>query len=130
MNNSEHGIITRQSKYSVKEALDKFEALLSAKGITVFTRIDQRAEAKKVGMDLPPTELIVFGNPRAGTPIMAAFPLAALDLPLKLLAWGQDDTVWLAYNDPAYLQQRYALPDEMTKKIDFRPLVDQIAIGS
>lgn len=123
-----NGIITRQSKYSVKESLDRFAGLLAEKGITVFARIDQQAEARKVGLDLSPTELIIFGNPKSGTPLMAAAPLVALDLPLKLLAWSDGDgTVWLTYNDPAYLKQRHVLPDELVKKIDFGPLADQIA---
>jgi uncharacterized protein (DUF302 family) len=123
-----NGIITRQSKFSVKESLDRFAELLSAKGITVFARIDQQAEAQKVGLDLSPTELIIFGNPKSGTPLMIAAPLVALDLPLKLLAWSHSDaSVWLTYNDPGYLRQRYVLSDELVRKIDFGPLVDQIA---
>jgi len=130
MNIENNGIITRQSKYSVKESLDRFAELLSAKGITVFARIDQQAEARKVGMNMPPTELIIFGNPKSGTPLMVAAPLIALDLPLKLLAWSHGDAnVWLTYNDPAYLRQRYTLSDEMVSKIDFGPLVDQITEG-
>ncbi len=124
-----NGIISRQSKFSVKESLDKFQELLLAKGITVFARIDQQAEARKVGLDLTPTELIIFGNPKSGTPVMIAAPLVALDLPLKLLAWGHSDSsVWLTYNDPEYLKQRYVLPPDLVKKLDFGPLIDQIAV--
>jgi uncharacterized protein (DUF302 family) len=129
MNIENNGIISRQSKFSVKESLDRFQDLLAAKGITVFARIDQQAEARKVGLDMPPTEIIIFGNPKAGTPLMVAAPLAALDLPLKLLAWGHSDaTTWLTYNDPEYLKQRYVLPADLVKKLDFGPLVDQIAV--
>lgn len=122
---SNNGVISKQSPYGVKESMDRFQDLLLAKGITVFARIDQQAEARKVGLDLSPTELIVFGNPKAGTPVMEAFPLAALDLPLKLLAWENAGT-WLTYNDPAYLQSRYGLPEELVKKIDFGGLVDLV----
>src|ERR1700761_1687484 len=100
-----NGVISRKSPYSVKESADKFVALLQAKGITLFARIDQQAEARKGGLDLPHTELLIFGNPLAGTPVMAAYPLAALDLPLKLVVWEEDkEGVWLVYNDPAYLR--------------------------
>jgi uncharacterized protein (DUF302 family) len=121
------GIISKQSKYSVKESLDRFQDLLTSKGVTVFARIDQQAEAKKVGMALAAIELLIFGNPAAGTPIMNAVPLSALDMPLKLLAWEDDKgTVWLSYNDPVYLQERYSLPDDLVKKIHFEPLLDQV----
>jgi uncharacterized protein (DUF302 family) len=124
-----NGIINQKSRYGVRESLDRFQELLQAKGITVFARIDQQAEARKVALELRATELLVFGNPKAGTPIMSAFPLAALDLPLKLLAWEDSDAaVWLSYNAADYIQQRYALPDAMAKTIDFGPLVAQITI--
>jgi uncharacterized protein (DUF302 family) len=123
-NASGNGIILVQSQYSVKESIDRFQQLLSAKGIQVFARIDQSAEAKKVGLELPPTELLIFGNPHAGTPVMEAYPLAALDLPLKLLAWSHDDsTVWLTYNDAAWLGKRHGLSKEMIKTLDFSPLL-------
>jgi len=125
-----NGIISKKSPHDVRKSLDLFQQLLAAKGIVVFARIDQQAEAKKVGLDLPPTELIIFGNPLAGTPIMHSFPVAALDLPLKLLAWSHEGSdVWLVYNDPAYLGERYGLPDEMVKKLDFGPLVDKVIHG-
>ena len=85
--NAINGIISQPSPYSVTETVDRLEAILQAKGITIFVRIDQRAEAKKVGLSLRPTQLLLFGNPEAGTPLMVAEPTIALDLPLKLLAW-------------------------------------------
>ena len=119
-----NGIIIVQSKYGVKESIDQFEKLLSAKGIVVFARIDQQAEAKKAGLDLSPTELLIFGNPRGGTPVMQAYPLAALDLPLKLLAWSHDvSTVWLTYNDAAWLGKRHGLTKDMIQTLDFSPLL-------
>jgi uncharacterized protein (DUF302 family) len=123
-NFSGNGIIIVQSKYGVKESIDQFEKLLPAKGIVVFARIDQQAEAKKAGLDLSPTELLIFGNPRGGTPVMQAYPLAALDLPLKLLAWSHDDsTVWLTYNDAAWLGKRHGLTKDMIRTLDFSPLL-------
>jgi uncharacterized protein (DUF302 family) len=123
-NMSGNGIIIVQSKYGVRESIDRFEQLLSAKGIVVFARIDQQAEAKKAGLDLSPTELLIFGNPHGGTPIMQAYPLAALDLPLKLLAWSHDDaTVWLTYNEAAWLGKRHGLTKDMIQTLDFTPLL-------
>ena len=123
-NFSGNGIIIVQSKYGVKESIDQFEKLLPAKGIVVFARIDQQAEAKKAGLDLSPTELLIFGNPRGGTPVMQAYPLAALDLPLKLLAWSHEDsTVWLTYNDAAWLGKRHGLTKDVIQTLDFSPLL-------
>jgi uncharacterized protein (DUF302 family) len=125
MNNYPAGIISKESKYSVKESMDRLQKILQAKGIIIFSRIDQQEEARKAGLDLSPIELLLFGNPRAGTPIMAAFPLAGLDLPLKILAWqGSDQKIWISYNEPTYIQQRYALPDALVKNIDPGPLVE------
>jgi uncharacterized protein (DUF302 family) len=125
--NANNGIITQPSLYSVTETIDRLEAMLQAKGITIFVRIDQRAEAKKVGLSLRPTQLLLFGNPEAGTPLMVAEPTIALDLPLKILAWeAADGEVWLSYNDPDYLKQRYSLCDELVKNITvIAPLVNQ-----
>jgi uncharacterized protein (DUF302 family) len=110
---SANGIISHPSPYSVPETLDRLEAILRAKSITIFARIDHSSEAAKVGLTMPPTQLLIFGNPRGGTPIMLAAPLSAIDLPLKALAW-QDAAgkVWLSFNDPHSLQSRYDLSDE------------------
>ncbi len=110
MNN---GIINQPSPHSVTETLDRLEAILGQKGIEVFVRIDQQAEATRVGLTLRPTQLSIFGDPRTGTPLMAAHPSLALDLPLKALAWEDaDGQVWLSHNSPAYLKERHALPQE------------------
>jgi len=107
------GIVSRASPYPVAETLDRLEVVLQGKGIKVFARIDQRAEAVSVGLTLRPTQLLLFGDPHAGTPLMAAHPSLALDLPLKALAWEADGgQVWLSSNSPAYLQERHALPQE------------------
>jgi uncharacterized protein (DUF302 family) len=125
--NANNGIISQPSPYSVTETVDRLEAILQAKGITIFVRIDQQAEAKKVGLSLRPTQLLLFGNPEAGTPLMVAEPIIALDLPLKILAWeAADGEVWLSYNDPDYLKQRFSLSDELVKNIAvIAPLIDQ-----
>lgn len=115
---SANGILSHRSPYSVSETLDRLEAILQTKGITVFARIDHSGEANKIGLFMPPTQLLIFGNPAGGTPIMVAAPLSAIDLPFKALAWEDTDgTVWLSYNDPHYLQDRYTLTDEVLKPI-------------
>jgi uncharacterized protein (DUF302 family) len=116
--NTTNGIISQPSPYAVAETIDRLAAILQAKSIAIFARIDQQAEAEKVGLSLRPTQLLLFGNPKAGTPLMVAEPMVALDLPLKVLAWeGADGRVWLSYNDPIYLQQRFSLSDELVKNI-------------
>ena len=122
-----NGIISQPSQYSVSATIDRLEAVLQAKGITIFARIDQQAEAEKVGLSLRPTQLLLFGNPQAGTPLMVAEPAIALDLPLKILAWeAADGKVWLSYNDPNYLKQRFSLSDELVKNIAvIEPLIRQ-----
>ena len=113
-----NGLITHASPYSVPDTLDRLEAILRTKNITVFARVDHSGEAAKVGLTMPPTQLLIFGNPQGGTPIMLAAPLAAIDLPLKALAWQDTDgKVWLSINDPHYLQSRYALSDDLLKPI-------------
>src|SRR5580698_4477155 len=112
------GIISKPSKSSVPETLDRLEAILRAKGITVFARIDHSGEAEKVGMKMPPTQVLIFGNPKGGTPLMLAAPTSAIDLPLKALAWQDSDgSVWLSYNDPEYLKKRFGLRDEQIQTI-------------
>jgi uncharacterized protein (DUF302 family) len=125
--NETNGIISQPSPYSVTETIDRLEAVLHGKNITIFARIDQRAEAEKVGLSLRPTQLLLFGNPQAGTPLMVVEPTIALDLPLKVLAWeAADDKVWLSYNDPNYLKQRFSLSDELVKNINvIDPLIHQ-----
>jgi uncharacterized protein (DUF302 family) len=98
-----------------------------AKNINIFARIDQQVEAEKVGLNLCPTQLLLFGNPQAGTPLMVAAPTIALDLPLKALAWSAaDGKVWLSYNDPNYLKQRFSFSDDLIKNIAIvEPLIHQ-----
>jgi uncharacterized protein (DUF302 family) len=107
---SEDGLVTIASKFSVKETIDRLEANLKAKDITVFARIDHAAGAASVAIPLRPTELLVFGNPKAGTPLMQSNQTMGIDLPLKILSW-QDagGKVWLTYNDPSWLARRHRL---------------------
>ena len=107
------GLTTLASNRSVRETMDRLEAALRDKGITVFARIDHAAGAASVDMPLRPTELIIFGNPKAGTPLMQARQSIGIDLPLKMLGW-QDAAgkAWLTYNDPAWLARRHGLGSE------------------
>ena len=110
---SEDGLITIASNHSVKETLDRLEASLKAKAITVFARIDHAGGAKSVGMELRPTELLIFGNPKAGTPLMQASQTVGLDLPLKVLAWQDAQAkTWLSHPDIAWLARRHGLGPE------------------
>jgi uncharacterized protein (DUF302 family) len=116
--NSGEGIITKQSNYSVPETLHRLETILTAKGIEIFALVDHSGEAEKAGLKMPPTQLLIFGNPKGGTPVMLAAPTAAIDLPLKALAWQDaNGHVWLSYNDPAYIQRRFGLSAEIMKPL-------------
>lgn len=107
---ADNGLVNVKSTHSVKDTADKLEKALAAKGMTVFIRIDHSAGAKKVGLALPPTELVIFGNPKVGTPLMQCSRSVAIDLPQKALIWEDDQgQVWLTYNDPAYLATRHAI---------------------
>ena len=99
-----NGIVNKPSKHSVDETLGKLQAILQAKGIAVFALIDHSGEAEKVGMKMRPTKLLIFGNPKGGTPLMIAAPSIAIDLPLKILIWEDDQgKVWVSYNSPGIL---------------------------
>jgi uncharacterized protein (DUF302 family) len=107
------GIVDRPSQQTVDETVARLEALLRAKGITLFALIDHSGEAAKVGLKMPPTKLLIFGKPEAGTPLMLAAPRSALDLPLKILIWEDaEGQVWVSANSAAYLRERYGLPLE------------------
>ena len=115
---ADNGLISKPSKYSVPETLDRLEAAVKSKGITVFARIDHSGEAAKVGMKMRPTQLLILGNPKTGTALMNSSPSIAIDLPLKALAWEDENgKVWLSYNSPAYMKQRHDIKDEFMKNI-------------
>ncbi len=104
------GIIDLPGNHSVPETVERLESLLNAKGIKVFARIDQAAEAKAAGLTMRPMVLVIFGDPKAGTPLMNRYTSIAMDLPLKALVWeSADSRVWLSYNSPEYLQKRHGL---------------------
>jgi uncharacterized protein (DUF302 family) len=112
------GLIDIPSNHSVDETVTKLEGILQAKGITLFALVDHSGEAAKAGMKMRPTKLLIFGNPRAGTPVMLAAPRSAIDLPLKILVWEDDQgKVWITYNSPTYLQTRHNLPADLLQQI-------------
>jgi len=112
--NAESGIVTLASRHSVDETVSVLTAMLQAKNVKLFAVVDHSGEASAVGMRMPPTKLLIFGNPRAGTPLMLASPSIALDLPLKLLVWEDlEGRAWISYNAPTYLQTRHRLPADL-----------------
>jgi uncharacterized protein (DUF302 family) len=116
--NQASGIVSLPSKHSVDETVEKVQGLLRAKDVTLFALVDHSGEAEKVGMKMPSTKLLIFGSPRAGTPLMLKAPSIAIDLPLKILV-SEDDhgRVWISYNSPEYLKERHGLPPEMLPAI-------------
>lgn len=115
---SDNGIVSKPSNHSVNETVEKLKGILQSKGVTLFALVDHSGEAEKVDMKMPPTKLLIFGSPKAGTPLMLAAPSIAIDLPLKILVWqdGQGKA-WVSYNSAAYLQQRHGLPQELLQNI-------------
>jgi len=112
------GITALRSNHTVDQTVDKLEKILQAKGVRVFALIDHSGEAEKAGMKMRPTKLLVFGNPKAGTPLMIASPSSAIDLPLKILvAEDGEGQVWVSYNSPSYLQARHGFPQELLQNI-------------
>ena len=115
---AEHGLARVASRYSVPETMGRLETLAKSRGLTIFARIDFSGDAQKVGLTMRPIQLLIFGNPKAGTPLMVASPSVAIDLPLKALAWEEaDGKVWLSYNKPEYLKERHGVPADLLKNI-------------
>jgi uncharacterized protein (DUF302 family) len=113
-----NGIVSKPSKRSVEQTVEALSNLLKSKGVVVFALIDHSGEAEKVGLKMRPTKLLIFGNPKAGTPLMLASPSSALDLPLKILVWEDGEgKVWLSYNSPEYLKERHGLPQELMQNV-------------
>jgi uncharacterized protein (DUF302 family) len=113
-----NGIVSKPSAHSVDETVEKLKGILQAKGVMLFALVDHSGEAAKVGLKMPPTKLLIFGSPKAGTPLMLASPSVAIDLPLKILV--SEDTggkVWVSYNSPAYLGERHSLPPDLLQNI-------------
>jgi len=113
-----NGIVRIPSNHSVDETVANLKSLLQAKGVTLFAVIDHSGEAAKVGMTMPNTKLLIFGNPKGGTPLMLAAPSIAIDLPLKILvAEDGQGKVWISYNSPEYLKERHGLPADLLANI-------------
>ena len=112
------GIIDKPSNHSVEQTVEKLKNILQSKGVTLFALVDHSGEAAKAGMKMRPTKLLIFGSPKAGTPLMLAAPSAAIDLPLKILIWEDDQAkAWVSYNSPDYLMERHGLPRELLQNI-------------
>jgi uncharacterized protein (DUF302 family) len=115
---STNGLIQVASRYSVDETLAKLKAAFTEKGMQIFAVIDHSGEAEKVGLEMHPTKVLIFGSPKGGTPLMVAAPSLAIDLPLKaLIAENADGKVSVTYNDPVYLQQRHGVPTDLIKNL-------------
>jgi uncharacterized protein (DUF302 family) len=113
-----NGIVDEPSNHSVQQTVEALSNILKSKGVAVFALIDHSGEAEKVGLKMRPTKLLIFGNPKAGTPLMLASPSSAIDLPLKILIWEDSQgKVWLSYNSPEYLKERHGLPQELMQNI-------------
>ena len=113
-----NGIVNKPSKHSVERTVEALTNILKSKGVAVFALIDHSGEAEKVGLKMRPTKLLIFGNPKAGTPLMLASPSSAIDLPLKMLIWEDNrGKAWLSYSSPEYLKERHGLPQELMQNI-------------
>jgi uncharacterized protein (DUF302 family) len=112
------GIIDKRSNHSVDETVEKLKNILQSKVVTLFALVDHSGEAEKVGMKMNPTKLLIFGSPKAGTPLMLVAPSVAIDLPLKILVWEDGDgKVWVSYNSAEYLKERHGLPQDLLQNI-------------
>jgi uncharacterized protein (DUF302 family) len=113
-----NGIVNELSNHSVDDTVERLKALLQTSGAVLFGLVDHSGEAEKVGLDMKPTKLLIFGNPKAGTPLMLASPSTAIDLPLQMLVWEDAaKKVWISYNSPEYLQERHGFPEELLPHI-------------
>lgn len=121
---SHKGIIMRSSQFTVKETVDRLVVFLQQHGATIYARINQQSEAHNAGLSIASSEFILFANPEAGALIMAENPMAALDLPLKIVVWeDESNKVLLAYNDPAYIEERYSLPHKIMGPLNLEPMI-------
>jgi len=112
------GVVTRRSRYTVSETLDRVENVVRSRGLTIFTKVDHSGGAERAGLKMQDAKLLIFGSPKSGTPLMIASPLVALDLPLKALIWkDHEGSVWVSYNSTSYIANRYNLPSGLTKNI-------------
>jgi uncharacterized protein (DUF302 family) len=115
---ADRALINKPSHHSVDQTVEKLKNILQAKGVALFALVDHSGEAEKVGMKMRPTKLLIFGNPKAGTPLMLAAPSIAIDLPLKILIWEDAaGKVWLTYNNPEFLRERHGLPPDLMQNV-------------
>ena len=115
---SNNGIVQIPSSHSVDETVEKLKGILTAKGVMLFAVVDHSGEAAKAGLQMPNTKLLIFGSPKAGTPVMKAAPSIAIDLPLKILvAEDEAGNAWVSYNSAQYLQERHGVPAELMKNL-------------
>ena len=126
---ADSGLVSQPSPYTFSETVSKLEAVLKSKGLIVFAKVDHSGEAEKIGLKMRPTQLIIFGNPKAGTPVMLASPTLAIDLPLKVLI-AEDDSgkVSVTFNSPAYLQARHNVKDDLLKNISATATLVDLAL--
>jgi uncharacterized protein (DUF302 family) len=124
---TDNGIVDTPSPYSHEQTVEKLRNVLQARGLTLFALVDHSGEAAKVGLNMPPTRLLIFGNPKGGTPAMLAAPSIAIDLPLKaLVAEDSSGKVWISYNAPEFLGRRHHLPDALLPNISaVRAIVEE-----
>ena len=116
--NRANGIVDVSTSLSVEETVERLRSILAAKGVTLFALVDHSGEAEKAGMEMNPTKLLIFGSPKAGTPVMLAAPTSAIDLPLKILVWQDNDgKVTISYNSPEYLAQRHGIPKDLLQTV-------------
>jgi len=125
------GLVRLLSHHSVGATIDRLEASLKERGILVFARIDFSGDAGRAGLRMQPEQMLIFGNPKAGTPLMVEAPAVGLDLPLKVLAWeGADGKVWVAYNDPQYIVRRYGIEPSLAANLAaVVPIIESAAAG-
>ncbi len=115
---SGQGIVDIPSHHTVDETVEKIRGILAAKGVTLFALVDHSGEAEKAGMKMRPTKLLIFGSPKAGTPVMLAAPSIAIDLPLKILVWEDESgKAWISYNSADYLRSRHNVPDKLMQNL-------------
>jgi uncharacterized protein (DUF302 family) len=131
MTGDQQGLTKIASHYSVDETVDRIDRALTARGITIFCRVDHSGAAAAVGLAMRPTKLLIFGSPLAGTPPMLAAPSLAIDLPLKALVWQDaDEQVWVVLNEPAYLARRHGLPDDLVASLAGPAAVIAVALSA
>ena len=122
------GLVNLPTSHSVDQAVERLKNILQSKGVTLFAFIDHSGEAEKVGLKMRPTKLLIFGSPKAGTPLMLAAPSTAIDLPLKILIWEDaSGKAWVTYNSPEFLRERHGLPPELMPNV---AVIEALAAGT